>query len=358
MYRYDPESGAFREDTSDGRNACEAIKEWIRQGEMDSFHGFQHFTRDQVLPLLERFYRWCEEAGLPKPSTWINHSVRACPSGLCPEAFRPNRAVTLARQIARNAIGPMLGVNRLPISWRQLWYQGARPGSPYYINDILHANGLKYVWLEADHDELANVIALPERSYAGRSSFLEQVTMDDGIRYHRFRRCYGKVHARRGVVVALRTSPAAFDASMLFTDENLEQLCRVGGTCILYTHWTVARSLPVQDATIGNFHRLRRYRDQGKIWVPRLSRLLEWTRLRTFLRYSTRRDGAALLIDIESLDDPLFGRQQLTLGDCDGLAFDLPAGHGGPVGIRVDGKDVPAGSIARKASVCWIRRAG
>ena len=353
MYRYDPAGGVFREDASDGRNACEAIKDWIRHGDVDAFHGFQHYTRDQVLPLLESFYRWCESEGVDKPRVWINHSVRKCPSGLCPDSFRPNKAVTLARQLARFVVGPLTGRERRPVAWRQRWYHGARPGSPYYINDVLRANGLRYVWLEAGRDELPNVVALPEYRHGGRTSILEPVTMDDGVTYYRFRRSYGKIDARPGVTVALRTSPAAFDASTLFSPENLDHLCDVEGTCVLYTHWTLLRSLPVQDATIANFDRLRGFRDQGKIWVTRLSRLLEWTRLRAFLEYSERIESGRLIIDIGAVNDPVFGRAPVTPRDCAGLAFDLPS-HAGPVAVRVAGKDLPPEAVHREPRVCWV----
>lgn len=353
MYRYDPGERAFREDSSDGHNACEAIRNWIKRGEIDAFHGFMNFTRDQVLPLLEKFYAWCDGERVAKPRTWINHSVRSCPTGLCPERFRPNKTVTLGRQLLRALLGPATGRKRRPIEWRQRWYYGARPGSPYYINDVLHANGLRYVWLEAGGDELPNVIALPEQIMNGRASVLEPVTMDDGIPYYRFRRCYGKVNAPRGVTAALRTSDVAFDASTLFSAENLDHLCEVRGTCILYTHWTVARSLPVQDATIVNFQRLKTYRDKGKIWVTPLSRLLEWTRLRTFLDYTTSAEPDRLVIDIDSVDDPLFGRQRLDPADCEGLAFDIPPGEG-PSVIRVAGRDLPPENVRRAGPVCWV----
>lgn len=356
MYRHDPQTGAFREDVSDGHNAREAILGWIKNGQIDSFHGFLHHTRDQVLPLLDNFYEWCEREGVAKPSTWINHSVQACPSGLCPESFRPNQYYTLARQIARFTVGPLTGRARYPIVWRQLWYQGAKKGTPYYINDVLKKNGLRYIWLEAGQDTLPNVIALPESPHGGRPSILEPVTMNDGTRYYRFKRCYGKIDAPGGVTVALRTSKVAFDASRLFSAANLEHLCRVQGTCILFTHWTLARSLPVQDETIEHFHLLRTYRDQGKIWVTKLSRLLEWTRLRAFLKYASVRAPDRLIIAIEPLADPILGRQALSVTDCDGLAFDLPA-ETEAVEIRIAGDVVPPKQVRRQGLVCWISAA-
>lgn len=353
MYRYDAAAGTFREDTSDGHNACKAIKGWIRAGEIDAFHGFLHYTREQVLPLLEGFYRWCDGEGVPKPRTWINHSVLVSPTGLCPDSLRPNRLFGLARQVARYAIGPMLGRTRYPVVWRQLWYQGDNPGSPFYINDVLRANGLRYVWLEADHDELANEIVLPEARIGGRPSILEPVTMDDGSRYYRFRRCYGKVGAPPGVTVALKDSPKAFDASALFSEENLERLCRAQGACILFTHWTVERNFPLQDGTIGNFLRLRGYRDRGRIWVAPLTKLLEWTRLRTFLKYAARSEAGRLVIDIEGLDDPLFGFEVPAPAALHGLAFDLPSPEG-EVEVRLAGRPLPPGSVVRQGPLCRL----
>ncbi len=353
MYRFDPLTRAFGEDWSDGRNACDAIKRWLRQGQIDTFHGFLHYTRSQVLPLLEEFYRWCDREGVAKPCAWINHSVPVCPSGICHDSFRPNKYYALAREIARYVIGPLTGRKRRPIYWRQPWYHGARPGSPYYINDILKANGLKYVWLEAGQDEIPNRIDLPEYRHGGRSSILEPVTMDDGVRYYRFRRCYGKVDAPAGVTVALRTSDIAFDASRLFSEANLEHLFSVHGTCILFTHWTLARNLPIQDETIGNFERVRAWRDRGKIWVAPLSKLLEWTRLRAFLKYSAVRGPDRLAIDIGSVEDPVFGRQNPAPQDLQGLAFDVPP-EAGPIEVRLAGKALPAGNVHRSGAVCWL----
>ncbi len=353
MYRFDPRTREFREDFSDGRNAREAIRSWIRRGEIDAFHGFLHYTRDQVLPLLEGFFRWCEAEGAAKPFTWINHSVLACPSGICPNSLRPNRLYSLARQIARFTIGPLTGRKRYPIVWRQPWYQGDKPRSPFYINDVLRANGLKYVWLEAGRDEIANAIALPESRHGGRASILEPVTMDDGIRYYRFRRCFGRKGPQTGVTVALRTSKIAFDASVLFSAANLEHLCRVEGTCILFTHWTVERSLPIQDETIENFDRLRAYRDRGRIWVTRLSRLLEWTRVRAFVRYSVIPDKGRTIVDIGDLEDPVFGRQALEPRDCHGLAFEVSP-SAGPVEIRLAGAPLPPGSVRQDGPVHWL----
>jgi hypothetical protein len=351
MYREDS-SGGFREDESDGRNAAEAIRGWLKSGLVDSFHGFLHYERGQVLPLLEGFYAWCERQGAAKPSVWLNHSLGVTPTGLAPLALRPNRLARLARQIARAAVGPLFGRKRRPIREALVWYEGADPRSRYYINDCLAANGLRYVWMNAG-DTLANRIALPEHAYGDRSSILDIVTMDDGVRYYHFPRCFGKVGGPPTSGLCLRQSDDTSDTSTLFTEENLDRLCREQGTCILFTHWTLKRSFPISDETIGHFDLVRRYRDAGRVWVVPLGRLLEWTRVRTFLKYGVRREGGGLAIDVAGVDDPILGRQSLRPEDCRGLAFRLPT-EASLASISFAGQPLAPALYSRQEKVCWI----
>jgi len=353
MYRFNPERRVFEEDVSDGRNACEAIKGWLRQGLIDSFHAFWGYRREQVLPLLSAFYRWCEAEGVPKPAVWINHSLPVTPTGLCPNRLQRNRCIAVGRLAARWAVGPLLGRDRRPLRYALSRYLGDSPGSPFYVNDVLAENGLRYVWLSAKGDEVANRIALPEQTFGDQASILDVVTMDDGVRYFRFGRCYGKVDAPRGYVVALRHGGGAIDASTLFTPENLETLCRDHGTCILYTHWALKRSFPIQDATIGHFRLLRHYRDNGRVWVAPLNRLLEWTRIRTFLRWTVSCEERRVLIDIEGVQDPVVGYERPDLDRLGGLAFEVPP-EIVDVQICINGNEVPRDKVGRREDTVWI----
>jgi hypothetical protein len=356
MYRYDTQADRFNEDSSDGQSVRQAVQEWLRRGWVDAFHGFLNYRRDQVLPVLKDFYAWCEREGVAKPSVWVNHSMPVCLTGLCPDRFRPNRLVRLARQTARWLIGPMFGRIRRPIRYALLWYQGDNPGSPYYVNDVLAANGLRYVWLclGPGQDSFANRIDLPERQLNGRPSILDVVTMDDGVRYFQFSRCYGSQNARGEAWPGLRQTALTVDSSVLFTAENFDHLCREEGTSILYTHWTAEPALPPGKDTLARFHLLRRYRDEGRIWVAPLSKVLEWTRLRTFLQYTAREEGGRLVISIEGTEDPVVGRQSLSPQECRGLTFRVPETTA-TVEIRVAGKTLPPDAVGRSGTVCWVR---
>jgi hypothetical protein len=356
MYRHRAEENGFEEDQQEGKGCGGLIWQWLKQGRIDSFHSFLHYTREQLVPLLQAFYHRCERTSVPKPRVWLNHSLPVTPTGLCPGSLQPSPLPRLLRLSARKLIGPLLGRARFPLRYAFARYQGDTPGSAYYVNDLLAANGLRYVWLNLG-DLRRNRIALPEHEMSGRRTILEPVTMEDGVRYYRFERCYGKPAGRFGGEAYLRDSEAGFDASVLITEANLETLCRSEGTCILYTHWTHSRSFPIPRPTIARFELLRRWRDAGKIWVTSTGKLLEWTRRRTFLRVVSRREGKRLVVELQGIEDPLFGREPASLNDLDGLCLLLPAGSQ-EITVALRGEALNANHVHRSGNLCWLDAQG
>lgn len=352
MYRHVKED-LFREDEQAGENCAALVRSWFKEGQIDSFHAFLHYTRRQVKPLLEGFYRWCEHEGVAKPRVWINHSPAVTPSGLCPDNLQPSSLYRLARLSARKIVGPLFGRKPLPLRYAFVRSRGDTPGSPYYVNDLLSANGLRFVWLGRG-DLQCGRIALKEQLNKGRSTILEPITMDDGIKYYRFGRCHGRPPP--GVpngVAYLRDSKEGFDASHLISDKNLEELCRLNGTSILYTHWTHSRSVPIADETISRFKLLCHWRDEGKIWVTSTARLLEWTRRRTFLRLRCSREGKRLTVDIEGVDDPIFGYEAVNLVDLDGLCLSLRHSEV-DIRIAIMGEALGPNQVHRVGQLCWL----
>ena len=353
MYRCRPQTGEFVEDEENGENCAAWIRRWLKQRQVDSYHAFLHYTRLQIEPLLQQLFTWCEREQVSRPRVWLNHSAAATPSGLCPDELQPNSLYRLARLSARFLVGPLLGRKRQPLRQAFVRYQGDTPGSPYYINDLLANNGLRFVWLNVGdlHDRQ---LALPEEPRNGRPTILRPVKMNDGSRYWRFERCRPAPPVRGRGEAYLRDSADGYDASRLITERNLEELCRVQGTCILYTHWTHFRSVPIAAETIGRFDLLRQWRDAGKVWVASTSRLLDWTRLRTFLKVVCRREGKRLLVDLEELNDPIFGREPLARKDLGGLCFRLSNPEDSLV-VAVGGKSLDPELLGRAGDTCWIR---
>ncbi|HLP78293.1 MAG TPA: hypothetical protein VK327_15415, partial [Candidatus Paceibacterota bacterium] len=356
MYRHLPEEDCFQIDRQDDQNCRDLIRRWIKQGQVDSFHAFLHYTRKQLAPLLEEFYGWCEQEGVAKPKVWINHSLSVTPTGLCPRHLQPNAAGRLIRLSGRKLIGPMIGLRPFPLRNAFARYEGDNPGSSHYVNDLLAANGLRYVWLNMD-DLHRNRIALPEHSLNSRETILQPVTMDDGVRYYRFDRCCGKELERLSGEAYLRNSAEGFDASSLITESNLEALCRSGGSCILFVHWTHPRSFPISTSTIARFDLLRQWRDAGRIWVTTTAKLLEWTRRRTFLRVICHREGRRLNVEIDGVDDPVFGRETVTLADLNELCLQLSEPRS-DVTVAVNGCALSANQVHRSGNLCWLEAEG
>lgn len=351
MHHYDAQNDSFPEYTQKGVNCAEVIRQWMKEGRIDSFHSFLHYTREQIEPLLKGFYQWCEREHIAKPKVWVNHSLPVTPTGLCPDALQPAWASRFLRLAARKVVGPMLGRKRFPLSYALARYQGDTPASPHYVNDLLAANGLRYVWLNMD-DAHQNQITLPERQLNGRSTILEPVTMDDGVRYYRFRRCYGKPLGRSGGESYLRDSKAGFDCTRLISPSSLESLCRTGGTCILYTHWAHSNSFPISVDAIRRFELLRQWRDAGKIWVTPTARLLDWTRRRTFLEIECRQCHDALTVEINGVNDPIFGRETAGLADLDGLTLTLARNQ--RVKVILNGTALDGAQVRHRGNLCWL----
>jgi hypothetical protein len=352
MYRYSPDDGCFREDEQQGENCATLIRKWIQKGQIDSFHAFLHYKRPQVEPLLRDFYSWCERENVSKPKVWINHSIGVTPTGLCPDRLQPKAIRRLAGLAARQIIGPAFGLKRYPLRNAFVRYRGDSPGSPYYVNDLLAANGVRYVWL--NHEDVhRDRISLPEQQQNGRDTILQPVTMDDGVRYWRFDRCHGTPPGPMRGEVFLRDTPQGCDASHLITHGNLSDLCSRNGTCILYTHWTHLRSMPLGDETIRRFELLRRWSDEGRIWVTSTSRLLDWTRRRTFLRMNCTKESGRLVVEFDCVDDPIFGRESLAPSDLHRLSFRLrdpsPA-----VTISIGGQQLEPQQVHKVGDLYWL----
>ena len=352
MYRYVRERDCFVEGSQEGMDCASLVRQWIKEGAVDSYHAFLHYKRHQVEPLLKEFYAFCEREAVDKPRVWINHSWPVTPSGLCPDKLQSRWPHRLARLAARNVLGPFMGRKRRPLRYAFVRYHGDTPGSPYYVNDLLAANGLRYVWLNRQTPHY-DCLALPESLQNKRSTILQPITMDDGVRYYEFQRYCSPPPSAGDSNAYLRDSKEGFDASVAITEKNLEELCRSEGTCILYTHWTHFRSVPLANETIDRFDLLRRWQEAGKIWITSTARLLEWTRLRTFLKIVCRREGKQLVVDIEGLEDPVFGRESLELKDLDGVCFRARQPEAS-ITLAINGQPLSSERYCCAGDLCWV----
>jgi len=111
--------------------------------------------------------------------------------------------------------------------------------------------------------------------------------------------------------------------------------------------------VPLADETIGRFDLLRRWQDAGKIWITSTSRLLEWTRLRTFLKLGCHREGKKMIVNLEGIEDPIFGREPIRLKDLEGLCFRLRQPET-PVTFAVNGQPLDSELFCRTGDLYWV----
>ncbi len=201
--------------------------------------------------------------------------------------------------------------------------EGDNPKSPLYCADLIRHAGFRFFWLlpgaPGYQPEIPGTLTTPEWSYGTQRAGLCLVTLDDGKQAFAFPRCY--------------LGDRGLQSLALLTDAGLKSLCDRKGMSILYTHWADAPREVFDSTGLDGLDLLRRYRDQGRVWVEPTSAVLHFSFIRTFLRYSSRVEDGRRLIEIDRIADPTGDPFVPSLQDLRGLSFDSPSGT--PIEVRL-----------------------
>jgi hypothetical protein len=169
---------------------------------------------------------------------------------------------------------------------------------------------------------IPDTLILPERSFGGRPSCLRIVRLDDGSKCLAFARCS---KGRLGM-----------HSLELLTKEQLEKLCKVEGTAIIYTHWNVAPKEVFTDRALEGLNVLKQYHDSRRIWVEPTSKILNFTFIRAYLEYDERLVNGIHIINIIRIKNPVGEPFIPSLEDLRGISFKCPVNVS--VEIQIDGK--------------------
>ena len=182
------------------------------------------------------------------------------------------------------------------------YQRGDLPGADEYHSDLTTQYGVRYCWL--DFNATNEVPQDPRPTRFGRvhgEPLLEDETLRDGARVRLFRRYRGPN----------RPDPATLAAQL--SERHLELLQEREGAMIVYQHLGCDRSsgecvtneypyLP--DAAVRALRRVASLRDEGRIWVTGVQRLLRYRDVQASLRWRTRAVGeGAVEVAIESRCD-------------------------------------------------------
>jgi hypothetical protein len=385
---YDEEKGKPVSQYHNGQDLREIIDRWLRLGWVDTLHtpGPGHITRDATATGL----KWLHQRPYGHLKVWTNHSLTKTPTciepdqpafplviknvikcgtaTLCwlglepiarkiasdpyPKPFPRNQKMVLwilgclffitsfalftclifrkfrKRILLISNIVILLSVTTILSSSTLHYAQGDNPRSEYYHADLLRNFGIRYYWMISNLPDykthIADTLVLPERSYGGRPSCLRIVALDDGSKCFAFGRCY---KGRLGV-----------HSLELLTETELEKICKVGGTSIIYTHWNVWPKEVFTAKTLEGLTLLRRYYDIKRIWVAPTSKILNFTFIRAYLEYNLRIVNDRCIIDILRIRNPVGEPFVPSIDDLRGISFECPIDE--LVKVQIDGKPI------------------
>lgn len=111
----------------------------------------------------------------------------------------------------------------------------------------------------------------------------------------------------------------------VLTPNMLDSLVRSEGVCVLYTHLGKVRNprCPFGESARAALQRLAAMRQAGQLLVTTTSRLLRYITVRDCLRGSASKRGTHVMIQIESVEDPVTGAFAASPEDLMGLTFIL-----------------------------------
>lgn len=377
-----------------GRDMRDIVDEWFRKGWLDTLHG--PGTGDVRREAVAAGMDWLAQYAHRSTRIWSNHStshtpanigplnrnaldlipknlVKCCTAGLSmagahelaksiavspyPEKYPPDQQVRgwalkiltvtssvfllvvmlVARFRRRSLVAGSLVLILFTISLLYLtpirYGLGDNLDTRYYCADLARARGFTYYWLLHDTPEvrahIPDVLRLPENNKFGRSSILNVWQLDDGTSVMIFSRCLKGSLGDRGLE--------------LFSPENLEDLCRHGGTAILYIHWTARVKENFTWAGLEGLRNLADWYRSGKVWVAPASAVLDFTFARTFLTYTVASTDERVVIRVSSIANPVGPAIAPTLANLRGISFDCPSGR--PIVLELGGKEIPAASL-------------
>lgn len=261
---------------------ADKIIHYFKVGWIDSLHTFGDFSRNDQKILFTRnlaveAWKAMNESGF-KPKVWINHGSPTNVQNF--GAFNPMR--------------------------RFFNYQaGDDPKSPYYHTDLTLANGIRYVW---------NSVGMSQFAY---DNPLFPIKLRDGRKVWGFNR-YTEEIIKGKIDWTWETN----ELPRQITKQRLDQLVNERKYSIVTQHLGKGiEDFPFNSADIQSLELLKAYQDEGKVLVARTIRLLDYARNQKYVNYSIAQIDGKTYININSIDDPVFGKEIPMLDEIRGLTF-------------------------------------
>ncbi|GGJ09424.1 hypothetical protein GCM10010885_18140 [Alicyclobacillus cellulosilyticus] len=187
------------------------------------------------------------------------------------------------------------------------YQQGALPGSPYHVTDLLIPYGIRFVWAD-----------IPSARF-GYPSIIYPLRLPDGRKVWGFWRYTSSSIDKRG---DSHWVWSVDDLSQVLTIRHLLEIEWGHEYAIVATHLCSDNDVnPLPGNAVAALRLLQHQYLAGHILVARTSRLLQYNVTQRYLQYYVTRSHQEAVIHITGIADPVFGWQPPTLANLRGVTF-------------------------------------
>ncbi|MBW9154965.1 glycosyltransferase [Clostridium tagluense] len=252
----------------------EEIKKFISVGWIDSLHSYGDFTnKNSGITTFKREHSIAAINELKKESikikVWIDH-------------------------------GSATNTQNFGNSTKYKYQWGDQKDKNSYHTDITIPYGIEFIWNPDVDNEL------------GYQSAISPKILADGQKVWQFKR------------YTIKQNEWIWNTDKLgneLSEENLKHIETRGLYSIYAQHLGMNYEGKYSDSTIQGLRRLKDKHDNGKILVTRLSRLLEYNRTNEYIKYTVSDNEGVQYLNIEYVDDPIFGKFIPTMEQCRGITI-------------------------------------
>jgi hypothetical protein len=243
--------------------------------------------------------------------------------------------------------------------------QGDNKEMEYYHSDMMLEMGVKYIWNQAPIDVFSF------------DDLLIETNLNDGNKiwsFPRFQASYVKsadeltnfdkynCNYWDDKKIAVLWYPEALKLEL--AKKNLDELVEKQGYCIATQHLGyIYRTADFFDKnSVQALNLLAKYQDDGKILVARTSRVLDYNLANKYLDFEIYKSENLVFININGIDDPVFGYKKANLEDLRGITFYTEAPKNSFIAIRgklVDEREITynkSDGVAPSISIKWFEK--
>lgn len=271
----------FKGTSQNQKNNADQIIHYYNSGWIDCLHTFGDFSTEREKTTLfnrqlaQNAWNTLNSIKL-KPTIWINHGNRS---------NRQNFG----------AYGSTRFMN---------YQQGDNPYSRYYHTDITMNNGIKYIWNSWSDCNF------------GYDYPLYKISLRDGKKVWGFHRYTNNLINKK---IDWTWTPKYVNKQL--TKDNLDSIVNKKQYSIVAQHFGVNTEDLFTIENINSLKLLKQYQDDKKILVAKTSRLLDYANTHKYLTYQKLNQDGKTYININSINDPIFGKSVPTLDKVRGVTF-------------------------------------